>query len=474
MLVNFKINLPFILDLETSFDPLLIFKNLYSEDDYAVLYESMDSLGARGRFSFIAGNPVMVLQSADNGTIVRSKEGSSFEKEETFSLLRSIVKSGPDVRGEEPFLGGALGYIGYNAAGKFDKINTSNSKIKEFPDILFLIPGDIIVVDHVRKTGKIVVYGENRRERAEKIRQRLVLLPGKKENKLNEGFQQTGLPDFKANTTRDEFCEMAKKAKEYIIAGDIFQVVISQQFEFELKTSPLTLYNALRFTNPAPYLYFLKLKDFTVLGSSPEMLVEIRNGIATTRPLAGTRPRGNNPEEDKKMKMQLMLDEKEKAEHIMLVDLARNDLGRVCVPGTVRVDSLLKVEKFSKVMHLVSNVTGQVKNDTDSFDVVKACFPAGTVSGAPKIRAMEIIDELEKADRGVYAGAIGYFGFDGNSETCIGIRMIVLKGDKGVVQAGAGIVADSVPEREYDETINKARAVLQAAALAGSKNDFSD
>jgi len=472
--LNIKIDAPFMLDLHTSFNPALFFEELYSGDDFAVLYESLDSLGRRGRFSFIAGNPIMVLQSADKGTIVLSKEGSSFQEEDTFSLVRSLVRSGPDVQGNEPFLGGALGYIGYGAVRKFEKIITSAPKTEEFPDMLFFIPSEIVVVDHFNESGKIIVYGENPKERAEAIRQRVNQFPEKEKSGSLTSFKHIDLPDFKANTTKEEFCEMTKKAKEYILAGDIFQVVLSQQFEFKLKTSPSILYNALRSTNPAPYLYYLKLKDFTVLGSSPEMLVEIRNGIATTRPLAGTRPRGKNRSNDRKMEVELMLDEKEKAEHIMLVDLARNDLGRVCVPGTVRVDSLLRIEKFSRVMHLVSNVTGKIKKDVDSFDVVEACFPAGTVSGAPKIRAMEIIDELEKADRGVYAGAIGYFGFDGNSETCIGIRMIVLKGEKGIVQAGAGIVADSVPEREYNETINKARAVLHAVVLAGGKDDLGN
>jgi len=470
-LTEFILNMdePVTLITEKEPDPALLFSKIYGDSDYAVLYESMDSLGRRGRYSFLAGSPAAILRLLNNGTEVVSESGSEFFERDTYEIVREIVKSGKGIKNIKPFSGGAIGYIGYSAVQTFEKINIEGGKREDFPRMMFFIPREIIIIDHHKKQTQVVVFGSDKRARdiikiVKICKSNLVELPA------DSGIDLP-LPEFRSLTAKEDFCKKVERAKKYILAGDIFQVVLSQQFEFDLKTEPVNLYKALRRTNPAPYLYYMQLKNFHVLGSSPEILVEIKNKTAVTRPLAGTRPRGRNPEEDRKMQTELMLDEKEKAEHIMLVDLARNDLGRVCSPGSVNVDSILKIEKFKKVMHLVSNVSGRVKHSCDSFDVVKSCFPAGTVSGAPKIRAMEIIDELETADRGVYAGAIGYFGFDGNSETCIGIRMIVIKHGKGIVQAGAGIVADSIPEKEYEETINKARGVLQAVSLAGGMYD---
>jgi len=273
--------------------------------------------------------------------------------------------------------------------------------------------------------------------------------------------------DFEPNMTPEAFKESVCQAKQYILAGDAFQVVLSQRFTFPVKTESIRIYESLRVTNPSPYMYFLDFEGLNILGSSPEILVKVLDHQVTIRPLAGTRHRGKNEAEDKTLAAELLSDEKERAEHIMLVDLARNDLGRVCDFGTVEITELFTIERYFKVMHLVSNIQGKLRQDRDAFDCFAACFPAGTVSGAPKVRAMEIIDELEPVRRGVYAGSIGYFDFTGNMDMCIAIRTVVIRDGEGLIQAGAGVVADSHPEREYQESLNKAKALFQAVLQAG-------
>jgi anthranilate synthase component I len=270
----------------------------------------------------------------------------------------------------------------------------------------------------------------------------------------------------RSNFEKNDYLNAVTKAKEYIAAGDIFQVVLAQRFEVDLKTSPFEVYRALRIVNPSPYMYFLKMPDTAIVGSSPEMLVRIQGNDVSYRPIAGTRPRGANDVEDERLAQELKADEKERAEHIMLVDLGRNDLGRVCKYGTVHVEELMFIERYSHVMHLVSSLRGQLPGNIDRLDTMMACFPAGTVSGAPKVRAMQIIDELEPTRRGVYSGAIMYLDFSNNLDSCIAIRTLVVKGNKGYIQAGGGIVADSIPEGEYTETVNKSRALLRAIQLA--------
>lgn len=274
---------------------------------------------------------------------------------------------------------------------------------------------------------------------------------------------------MKSNMTKEQFEHMVERAKEYIFAGDIFQVVLSQRFEFSLTTPPLRLYQALRLTNPSPYMYYLKLDDLHIAGSSPEMLVTLSGSKVVTRPLAGTRRRGHTPEEDEALARELQTDQKERAEHVMLVDLGRNDLGRVCEYGSIELSDLLQIERHSKVMHLVSNVEGWLLPNRDALDLFQAVFPAGTVTGAPKVRAMQIIDELEPVRRGVYAGAIGYFSLLGDLDLCIAIRTIVMRGNQGFIQAGAGIVADSISHLEYKETLNKAHALMRAVQLANTE-----
>ncbi len=268
--------------------------------------------------------------------------------------------------------------------------------------------------------------------------------------------------------TKQEFVSAVNKSKEYILAGDAFQIVASQRFSAKTSADPFEIYRALRVVNPSPYLYFLKLDDVSVAGSSPEMLVKVQGRDAFYKPLAGTRPRGRNGEEDRKLEAELLADPKERAEHIMLVDLGRNDLGRVCEYGSVKVDRLMFVERFSHVMHLVSSLHGRLREGVDCFDALMACFPAGTLSGAPKVRAMQIIDEIEPTRRGIYAGAILYLDFSGNVDSCIGLRTLVAKKGRVYIQAGAGVVADSVPEREYEESVSKARALVKALEIAQS------
>jgi anthranilate synthase component 1 len=279
------------------------------------------------------------------------------------------------------------------------------------------------------------------------------------------------MPDYqevqvRSNFEKNDYIDAVKKAKEYIAAGDIFQVVLAQRFEVDLKTPPFEIYRALRIVNPSPYMYYLKMPEATIVGSSPELLVKIQGQEVSYRPIAGTRPRGSNDLEDERLAQELLADEKERAEHIMLVDLGRNDLGRVCKYGTVRAEDLMFVERYSHVMHLVSALRGQLPENVDRLDTLMACFPAGTVSGAPKVRAMEIIDELEPTRRGVYSGAILYLDFSNNLDSCIAIRTLVVKGNTGYIQAGGGIVADSTPEGEYMETVNKSRALIRAIQLA--------
>jgi anthranilate synthase component I len=275
----------------------------------------------------------------------------------------------------------------------------------------------------------------------------------------------------KSNMTKAQFTGAVRKAKSYIRAGDAFQIVLSQRFEASTKADPFSIYRALRVVNPSPYLYCLRLDDVSVVGSSPEMLVKVQGREALYRPLAGTRKRGRNEEEDRKLETELLGDPKERAEHVMLVDLGRNDLGRVCEYGSVKPERLMFVERYSHVMHLASSLRGRLRSDVDCFDALMACFPAGTLSGAPKVRAMEIIDELEPTRRGIYAGAILYLDFSGNLDSCIGLRTLVAKNGRAYVQAGAGIVADSVPEREYEESINKAKALIRALEIAEQGGD---
>jgi anthranilate synthase component 1 len=398
---------------------------------------------------------------------------------EPFDVLRKYIKQYEFVKphGLPRFSGGLAGYIGYNTVNYYEP--TVGIKRKgSVPEAIFLVADDLIAFDHAYgrilliANAKIEEHGESAVERANARLDDL-------ENRLKQPFkspmtnnQKQNAESFKSNIDQETFEEAVRKAKEYISAGDIFQAVLSQRLSRKTDADPFDIYRSLRRLNPSPYMFFFNFgcigsnEPFHVIGASPEMHVRLEDGVSVLRPLAGTRKRGQTPGEDLALEQDLLADPKEQAEHIMLVDLGRNDLGRVCKYGSVRVGELMAVERYSHVMHIVSQVEGDLKNNLDSFDLIAATFPAGTVSGAPKIRAMQIIEELEPDARGPYAGAIGYFSYDGSMDSCITIRTLTMHGKQISVQAGAGIVADSEPRKEYEETMNKARALAEAVVLA--------
>ena len=374
------------------------------------------------------------------------------------------------------FTGGAVGYLGYNAAAWFEPVTLQEEDPALDPALKdeagFMVFDTVLAFDHVQHRILIIA---NARITPDDDLEALYQFACTKieflERELRRDFshppQKPGHAiSVRSNIPRDRFLEMVRTAKEYIAAGDIYQVVLSQRFEAEISTDPFTVYRALRHVNPSPYMYFLRIGKVSVVGSSPEMLVRVEGGMAQTHPIAGTRPRGKTEEEDVRLGEELKRNEKERSEHVMLVDLGRNDIGRVSEFGTVRVPKFMGLERYSHVMHLVSIVEGKLADDRDRLDALVACFPAGTVSGAPKVRAMEIIAELEPCRRGIYAGAVGYLDFAGNLDFCITIRTLVIAGQRAMVQAGAGIVADSNPSAEYQETQDKARALVRALELA--------
>ncbi len=450
--------------------------------DYAFLLESVEGQENIARYSFLGFNPRMVFKSKGGAIEVnnlREKENRKYltgltpldELKKIMLKFRSV-----DVPGLPRFSGGLVGFIGYDMVRFFERLPDKNPDELNLPDAVLMLMDNILIFDHVRHTIKVVsnailpekstltvkekkkIYDAALKE----IEKNLAILR-RPDGKRSDA--RIGKADFnvQSNFSKKEFMGIVKAAKEYIKKGDIIQVVPSQRFMVGIKEDAFSVYRKLRSLNPSPYMYLLKLKDLTLVGASPEMLVRCEDGVLQTRPIAGTRPRGKDDKEDALFKEELLKDKKERAEHLMLVDLGRNDLGRVSKVGSVKVAEFMSVEKYSHVMHLVSEVKGRLDNKRyDIYDVLKASFPAGTVSGSPKIRAMQIIDELENTRRGVYAGAVGYFSFSHNMDTCITIRTILIKGNKAYIQAGAGIVADSDPQKEYKETLNKARALLEA------------
>lgn len=453
--------------------PLRVFDKLYAHERYAFLYESLEGHGARGRYSFIGGRPRLIFKSKGTKITLRIGDREQHVDDRPLDVLRRLVQSQTEAPPVATFPGGAVGYLSYDAVRLIESIPDANPDDLDLPDCHFIFPQEIVILDHLDEVVHILLYREDGQDdRARQIEQAIADC----EEQDDEPFPGApGPPEpgavqipLKSNMTEAQFVEAVEKAKEYIVAGDVFQVVLSQRFEFPMTTSPLSLYKALRLTNPSPYLYYLNFDDRQVLGSSPEVLVKLAGRRVISRPLAGTRPRGATSEEDRALGEELQADEKERAEHVMLVDLARNDIGRVCKSGSIQLTDLLEIERYSKVMHMVSNVEGRLRDDADAFDLFEATFPAGTVSGAPKIRAMEIIDELEPVKRGLYAGAIGYFSHLGDMDLCIAIRTMLVQNGTGYIQAGAGIVADSVPQREYAETLSKATGLIKAVHLAAS------
>jgi anthranilate synthase component I len=464
-----------IADAET---PVSAFKKL-CRNGYRFLFESTEKNDVSGRFSFVGTEPRVVIQSygREIRVVERDEERRFQTTTDPLDEVRKLLRPYRFVsRPELPrFSGGAVGFLGYDAVNFFEpKVPVAEKDELHLPDMLFLITGSVLIFDHRLRSLKIVANAFLGDGPPNEVYAKAVESIDTIKNML---AQPSELPLFltrageaslpRSNFRQENFESAVEQAKEYIRAGDVFQVVLSQRFESDFEGDPLDFYRCLRFINPSPYMFCLGFaEDFALVGSSPEMHVRLIGDTVEIRPIAGTRPRGANVTKDEANAAELLADPKERAEHIMLVDLARNDVGRITDFGTVRVTEFMNVERYSHVMHIVSNVVGRLRRDCDGFDLVKATFPAGTVSGAPKIRAMQIISELEKTRRGCYAGAVGYFGFDGNLDSCITLRSAVLKDGKAYFQAGAGIVADSDPRREYEETINKARAMMQALAMA--------
>ena len=467
----------FIADNET---PVSAFKKLDSpEAGYSFLFESTEKNDVSGRFSFLGIDPRVVIKSYGHELqIVESGNERRVEiTGDPLDEIRQLMARYQFVsRPELPrFSGGAVGFLGYEAIHFFEpKVPIAERDELQLPEIVFMLTSILLIFDHRLRTLRIVVNAFLQDGSLEKVYARAT-------DSIREIMRQLAKPvdlplvppadpetqPAHSNFHPDEFKRAVERAKEYIRAGDVFQVVLSQRFESDFSGDPLDFYRCLRFINPSPYMFCLRFgADFALVGSSPEMHVRLSGDAVEIRPLAGTRPRGATPMQDERNAAELLADPKERAEHIMLVDLARNDVGRVSDFGTVRVTELMEIERYSHVMHIVSNVTGRLRTGCTGFDLVKATFPAGTVSGAPKIRAMQIISELERTRRGCYAGAIGYFGFDGNVDSCIALRCAVLKNGKAYFQAGAGIVADSNSRTEYEETINKARAMAKALSMA--------
>lgn len=458
-------------DTET---PITLFKKLCGLKD-SYLLESVENGTKWGRYSYIGRKPFMKM-------VCHGQEVAVIRGDETIytqGKVLELVKSYMDDLGMAPidemtdFNGGAVGYIGYDIIRDYEKLGKMNEDDLKIPDAYLIFAEEVIAYDHMKQ--KITVFlnmavSENPeenykegKERLYKIKEEIIKSQMASDDKCEDCTQEA---DYRSTETRRSFAEKVQKAKEYIKNGDIFQVVLSQRLQIRTKIHPFDAYRSLRSINPSPYMYYFDLGDYHVAGSSPELLVKVKAGQIETCPIAGTRPRGKDESEDEVLAKELLMDEKELAEHLMLVDLARNDLGKVSDFGTVLVNQFMDIRKYSHVMHIVSNVIGELRADCSMHDGLVACMPAGTVSGAPKVRAMEIIDELEDIKRGLYAGAVGYFGFNGNMDMCIAIRTILFKENMAYIQVGAGIVADSEPEKEYEETLRKAEGLVETIRRA--------
>lgn len=437
------------------------------------LLESVEGGEHLARYSFIGLEPFLSFRFKDGEGVINREGQEEKVTGKPLAILEQLMSGykAPLLENLPRFYGGAVGYFGYDLTRTWEQLPSSGNDDLELADCHFVLTNLVLIFDHVQHKLKIVYnsrVGEDAElsyhQAQEHINRVLVLLSRPNLGNLQQ-VPTPGAASITSNLTKQQFMAKVEQAQEYIRAGDIFQVVLSQRFQAPLEAAPFDIYRSLRRINPAPYLYFLDFGDTKLIGSSPEMLVRVEDRRVETRPLAGTRPRGKNTREDQQLAAELLADEKEKAEHLMLVDLGRNDLGRVCTYGSVELTEFMQVERYSHVMHLVTQVEGQLGEGHSQYDALEACFPAGTVSGAPKLRAMEIIAELEPNNRGAYAGAIGYLSFTGNMDTCITIRTIVVSKGQLYVQAGAGIVADSVPELEYQETVNKAMALLKTLQM---------
>jgi anthranilate synthase component I len=461
-------------DVET---PVSVLMKL-QEKDHVYLLESVEGGEKWGRYSFLGTDAGVIFQVRGKEVIITEKGrvAKRAHNGDPMQYLRDLLgRYQPvSVPGLPRFYGGAVGYLGYDMVRYFEKLPGGQNDDLDLDEAVFVISDSLMIFDNIRHTIKVVACAFT--EDAESLEESYAVSCRKIEDLIKtlsmpaihqeKDSVDAGDVSFASNMTKEQYEAVVEKAKDYIRNGDAIQVVLSQRFQTECQSNPVDLYRALRFINPSPYLFFLKVDDATLIGSSPEVMVRLEEQTMELRPIAGTRKRGNTEQEDRQLSDELLSDEKERAEHVMLVDLGRNDLGRVADTGSVQVNQYMVVEKYSHVMHLVSNVRAQLLRGKDAFDVLAATFPAGTLTGAPKIRAMEIIDELEQVKRGTYGGAVGYFSFSGNMDFCITIRTMLLKDGQIYIQAGAGIVYDSVPEKEHQESLNKARAMLQAVRLA--------
>ena len=459
-------------DMDT---PVTAFKKL-DDGRFSFLLESIEGGEKWGRYSFLGSSPSLIVRSKGNNVeIIENGVTTTQTAEDPLACIRDLLArfSPVEVEGLPRFFGGAVGYLGYDMVRHFEHLPTAKPALIDAYDAYFLVTDTIVIFDTMRQKIKVVSNAhldggkspdEAYREATDKIEAiiRRLRTPLPIEVPPPSGRRV----ELRSNVERPEFEAAVDKAKEYVRAGDIIQVVLSQRFSGELSAAPLDIYRALRTLNPSPYMFFLRLDDTVIAGASPEVMVRKEGTRVELRPIAGTRPRGATPGEDARLAEELLADPKERAEHVMLVDLGRNDLGRVCRTGTVNVTELMVIERYSHVMHIVSNVQGELEGDRDAFDLVRATFPAGTLSGAPKVRAMEIIDELEPVRREIYGGAVGYFSFSGNMDLAIAIRTLVIKDGAVHLQAGAGLVADSDPVAEWQETVNKGMAVMKAIELA--------
>jgi anthranilate synthase component 1 len=467
-----------VADSET---PLSLLAKL-GDKEPSFLLESAEQSDLVGRYSFVGAGARIVIESRGNKIRTSDRNGlvKSWEAVDPLKELQNLMEAyrcrvHPELPG---FTGGAVGYLGYDAVRRFEtSVPPAPLDDLDLPEMLFLVADTVVIFDHKRRSIKIVACAfpgelgveasrEEAIERIEKLMAKIAsastLLPFAPKTKT------TSLP-VTSNMSREAFENAVTASKEYIRAGDIFQIVLSQRFSIPYEGDPVHLYRALRFINPSPYMFCLRLPGgFSLVGSSPEVHVKVVDGSVAIRPIAGTRKRGETAEADEALRLELLDDPKERAEHLMLVDLARNDIGRISTFGSVRLTDFMTVERYSHVMHIVSNVVGELAGEHSPLDVLRATFPAGTVSGSPKVRAMQIISTFEPTSRGAYAGAVGYLGFDGQFDSCIALRTVLLKDGIAYVQAGAGVVADSTPEAEFEETLNKAMGVVRAIELAAS------
>nr|WP_278321772.1 anthranilate synthase component I [Clostridium ljungdahlii] len=443
--------------------PIGIYYSLEGKNKF--LFESIYSENEIGRYSFAGMNPYRKIKSCGNEICVEDESGVRSVQGKVLDYIKKYLNVPYDNLGLSiPFTGGAIGYAGYDVIRQYEKLPGENEDSLKTPEAYLMFYRSFVCYDHF-KHEVYFIYNvaedddcsyESIVDSLESLKDMICI-----SNVIHKLSEVDKCKKFTSNVSKEKYCSMVEEAKEYIKAGDIFQVVLSQRLKFESTSDPFEVYRRLRAKNPSPYLFYIDFEEFKVAGSSPESLVSVKNGRVMTNPIAGARPRGKNLEEDLKLKKELLEDEKERAEHVMLVDLGRNDIGKISEFGSVKLDRFMDVDFYSHVMHIVSKVSGDLRKDLGYLDGLISCLPVGTVSGAPKIRAMEIIDELEDSKRGIYAGAVGYFSLNGNMDTCIAIRTILFKDGHAYVQAGAGIVYDSVPEREYQETLNKAMAMIE-------------